>query len=101
MKENIITDENAKLISEEFIKSKISKDFNSDEYKVEINGVEEKYIDYILYVNGVRTNASYTVVVDKNGEVRLHYNTNVGVGKIKSNINSTSSKATSSIAKQH
>ena len=99
MKENIITDENAKLISEEFIKSKISKDFNSDDYKVEINGVEEKYIDYILYVNGVRTNAGYTVVVDKNGEVRLHDNTNVGVRKIKSNINSISSKATSSIAK--
>ena len=80
MKENIITDENAKLISEEFIKSKISKDFNSDDY-VEINGAEEKYIDYILYVNGVRTNGIILLGVDKNGEVRLHYNTNVGVGK--------------------
>ncbi len=48
---------------------KFSNDIDLNNYKLEINGVHEKYYDYVLYVDDIRTNLGYTIVENNRGEV--------------------------------
>ncbi|HAB66640.1 MAG TPA: hypothetical protein DCE23_04665 [Firmicutes bacterium] len=50
-----------------FINNEIGSSFNRDNYKLEINGNDVKYFDYVLYYDDIRTNLGYTVSVDKTG----------------------------------
>lgn len=86
-------------IAENYIIRKINPDFSSSDYVLEVNGNDNKYYDYILYVDGVRTNIGYTVVQEVNGVIRLFDNTNNNeIDRVKFDINSKSFKISSSIA---
>ncbi len=47
---------------------------NLNDYKLEINGVHKTYYDYVLYINGVRTNLGYTIVKDNTTNELTLYN---------------------------
>ncbi len=64
------------LITTNYIKSKINTNFNASNYKIEINGNDTKYIDYILYYGDIRTNIGYTFSVDERGKITFHNNMN-------------------------
>lgn len=63
-------------IVENFIVENIDSSFDKSDYILEVNGVDTKYYDYIMYVDGIRTNFGYSIAVDKDGTVRLYDNTN-------------------------
>lgn len=58
----------------EFIRNNISGDFDYRNYKVEVNGNDVKYYDYVLYINDIRTNLGYTVSINKDNEIHLYDN---------------------------
>lgn len=60
---------------DQIITSKISSTFNKNDYKIEINGVDQKIYDYVLYVNGVRTDLGYTVITKNNEILSIYDNT--------------------------
>lgn len=50
-----------------FINEELNKDFDKKDYRLEINGNDTIYYDYVLYVNDIRTSLGYTVsLVDGN-----------------------------------
>ncbi len=64
------------LITTNYIKSKINTNFNVSNYKIEINGNDTKYIDYILYYDDIRTNIGYTFSIEESGKITFHDNMN-------------------------
>lgn len=70
-----------------YIKDNIYSEFDENNYVLEINGVDEKYYDYVLTIDGIRTNLGYTAVVSKNN-ITIYDNmneldTNIIISKIK------------------
>lgn len=63
-------------ITTDHIKSKINKDFNAGNYKIEVNGNDTKYIDYVLYFGDIRTNIGYTFSIDEKGRIDFYNNMN-------------------------
>lgn len=61
---------------ETIIKNNFGKDLKSDNYIIEINGTEEKYIDLIFCIDNVRTNVGYTISIDKSGKINYYDNMN-------------------------
>ncbi|MDD2377434.1 MAG: hypothetical protein PHD10_02055 [Bacilli bacterium] len=59
--------ENLDELATKFINEKLDKDFDKKDYRLEINGNDTIYYDYVLYVNNIRTSLGYTVsLVDGN-----------------------------------
>lgn len=61
---------------EKIIKEKINPEFNSANYQVEINGIDEVVYDYILYLDNIRTNLGYSIITRKNKIIYIRDNTN-------------------------
>ena len=98
-KNEVVSETEIKKSAENFIKNNINKNFNLKDYKVEINGTDEKYYDYVLHVDGIRTNIGYTVVAEVSGQVRIYDNTeNYIIAQVKNSIQTVSHKATQSSA---
>ena len=68
---NTISKSEVKNIAENYIKNKLNSNFQISDYVLEINGVDVKCYDYVLYVDGVRTNIGYTVIQEANGAIRV------------------------------
>lgn len=48
-------------LATKFISEKLDKNFDKKDYKLEINGNDIIYYDYILYVDNIRTSLGYTI----------------------------------------
>ncbi|NLV90005.1 MAG: hypothetical protein GX032_00830, partial [Tenericutes bacterium] len=69
-----IDSKNIEKIIVDFITKELDKDFNIQDYKLEINGNDTIYYDYVLYINDVRTSFGYTVALIDNSIVKLYDN---------------------------
>ena len=58
-KNNIVNTDVNKINS--FLKDNVDN-INLNNFKLEINGVQETYYDFVLYVNNIRTNLGYTII---------------------------------------
>lgn len=52
-----------------YLDSYLNNSVDLNNFKLEINGVHEKYYDYVLYINDVRTDLGYTVVMDNDSKL--------------------------------
>ena len=80
IKINKNNDENTQIIDSYLMNEIGNIDLN--DYKLEVNGVHQRYYDYVLYINGVRTNLGYTIVKDNTTNELILYN-NAPEDKIK------------------
>lgn len=55
----------------QYIINNVDENFESENYVLEINGTDTKYYDYILYIDGVRTDYGYTVSVENGSVAKL------------------------------
>lgn len=72
---NIKENQDIDSIIKEYIKNNIYSKFDDSNFSLEINGVDEKYYDYVLNVDGIRTNLGYTAIVYKNN-ITIYDNVN-------------------------
>jgi Uncharacterized protein conserved in bacteria len=90
---NLSTEENMKASINAIISNNISSKFNSYDYKIEVNGTDEIIYDYVLYVNGVRTDLGYSVITKDNKILSIYDNTrNLNIGDTKDAINNSISQ---------
>ncbi len=95
---NIVGENAVKELVEEFIKTKLDVTFNLTDYVIEINGVDTKYYDFVLYVDGIRTSIGYTAVQDEEGVVKLFDNrNNYDINNVKKIVSSLASKIDDSV----
>lgn len=71
-----ISENKIKYNIEKIIKENIDSNFNAADYKVEINGTDKQIYDYVLYVNGARTDLGYTVRMEDDKIISIFDNTN-------------------------
>lgn len=74
-----------KIISS-FITENIDNSFNIEDYKIEVNGTDIKYYDYIFYVDGIRTNYGYTIEIENNKITLFNNMQNINVLELKKKI---------------
>lgn len=78
---------------ERTIINKIISKFDVNDFKVEINGADQSVYDYVLYVDGVRTDLGYTILTKDNEILSIYDNTkNKSINDIKFKILIESSK---------
>lgn len=57
-----------------YISKSVTNDFDAKNYRLEVNGNDVKYYDYVLYLDNVRTNLGYTVSINNDNEIYLFDN---------------------------
>lgn len=81
-------------------------DINLENYKLEINGVHEIYYDYVLYIDGIRTNLGYTIALNPNNKSIKLIDNMMGLSYEKAKLivnesNNTSTETKSKMNKAH
>ena len=65
-----------KKLAEKYIIENVNSDFDSSNYVVEVNGNDTIYIDYVYYIDDIRTNLGYTLSITNDGNFYLFDNMN-------------------------
>lgn len=95
---------NVKSIEKELLN--YNPDINLENYKLEINGVHEIYYDYVLYIDGIRTNLGYTIALNPNNKSIKLIDNMMGLSYEKAKLivnesNNTSTETKSKMNKAH